>query len=107
MQRLQVCWLQVTEGSAPSNRKAKVSSEAVPSSPAPFLYLESKLTPGADRGDKGANRKETRGWLSQGHQSKDQTSRGKGALTLCLEDESQLAFWRGQGTSFLLCGHNG
>ena len=100
-----VCLLQVTESSDPSNRQAKLSSETVPTYPAPFLHLESKLTLGADRGDEGANTKEMRGRLSRESQSKDQISHGKYTLTLSLEDESP-AFLK-RGGYFFFCGHNG
>ena len=100
-----VCLLQVTESSDPSNRQAKLSSETVPTYPAPFLHLESKLTLGADRGDEGANTKEMRGRLSRESQSKDQISHGKYTLTLSLEDESP-GFLVRRGY-FFLCGHNG
>ena len=100
-----VCLLQVTESSAPSNRQAKRSSETVPTYPAPFLHLESKLTLGADRGDEGANTKEMRGRLSRERQSKDQISHGKDTLILSLEDESPGFLVR--GGYFFLCGHNG
>ena len=95
-----VCLLQVTESSAPYNRQAKLYSETVPTYPAPFLHLESKLTLGADRGDEGENTKEMRG-----SQSKGQTSHGKGTLILSLEDESP-AFLK-RGGYFFFCGHNG
>ena len=100
-----VCLLQVTESSAPSNRQAKLSSETVPTYPAPFLHLESKLTLGADRGDEGANMKEMRERLSRESQSKGQTSHGKGTLILSLEDESP-GFLVRRGY-FFLCGQNG
>ena len=100
-----VCLLQVTESSAPSNRQVKLSSETVPTYPAPFLHLESKLTLGADRGDEGANTKEMRGRLSRESQSKGQTSHGKSTLILSLEDESP-GFLVRRGY-FFLCGHNG
>ena len=100
-----VCLLQVTESSAPYNRQAKLSSETVPTYPAPFLHLESNRSLGADRGDKGANTKEMRGSLSRESQSKDQTSHGKGKLILSLEDESP-AFLK-RGGYFFFCGHNG
>ena len=100
-----VCLLQVTESSAPYNRQAELSSETVPTYPAPFLHLESNRSLGADRGDKRANTKEMRGRLSRESQSKDQTSHGKGKLILSLEDESP-AFLK-RGGYFFFCGHNG
>ena len=100
-----VCLLQVTESSAPSNRQAKLSSETMPTYPAPFLHLESKLTLGADRGHEGANTKEMRGRLSRESQSKGQTSHGKSTLILSLEDESPGFLVR--GGYFFLCGQNG
>ena len=89
----------------PFQQTAKLSSETVPTYPAPFLHLESNRSLGADKGDKRANTKEMRGRLSRESQSKDQISHGKYALTLSLEDESP-GFLVRRGY-FFLCGHNG